>query len=65
MTLSYDEILEYEAAFRAVDVDNDGAIDVKELGKLFICFVSMVSGNLGAPSALIAKTIVIPDIVIK
>ena len=35
MTLSYDEILEYEAAFRAVDVDNDGAIDVKELGKLY------------------------------
>ncbi|KAL5248613.1 hypothetical protein ACHWQZ_G017705 [Mnemiopsis leidyi] len=40
VTLSYDEILEYEAAFRAVDVDNDGAIDVKELGTL-LCGVGL------------------------
>ena len=36
VTLSFDEILEYEAAFRAVDADGDGTIDVKELGEWFI-----------------------------
>eukprot|EP00116_Pleurobrachia_bachei_P019470 sb/3479732/ len=36
VTLSYEEILEYEAAFKAVDVDDDGHIDVKELGMLLV-----------------------------
>jgi Ca2+-binding EF-hand superfamily protein len=31
--LTFDQIQEYEAAFRAVDVDDDGVIDVKELCK--------------------------------
>eukprot|EP00116_Pleurobrachia_bachei_P008950 sb/3469212/ len=40
VTLSYEEILEYEAAFKAVDVDDDGHIDVKELGTRYLGHVT-------------------------
>ena len=37
VTLSLEQIEEYEAAFKAVDVDKDGHIDVSELGGKSLC----------------------------